>query len=867
MPNSGLIAQYKFNEGTGTVVNDSSSNGNHGTIKGQNPHWAQRKQGFCLDFDGAACYVDCGGGPAFAFSDAVTLEAWVLPEAQPLTEAGILGKHYESYFLTFYSDGFCYWYINQYGQQGLGNYVKAPLSLGTWHHIAALYSGAARSLDLYVDGILRATRVLNPGSPALIQPSQNFLIGLNTSLSGFFQGLIDNVRIYNRVLSAGEISQHFQAGEKELEDLEYWPLQASKTISAGGVKVGSGVEGQVRIDTAAGIVLLESMFSYPGSHIGWNHLASGDRTNEPDWAVSVTQPAPSTLAIDAASQSYRVSRRLTIQGDTVRIEDRISNLRAIPTGFVIWNRLTMGVPSHHVLLPGSAANPSMYLPAGDMVVGACMEDNLSRLRFEPGVGVPANQARFRLTGFAVDAGKELTIAWTLYLLPKGASYFDLINRIRLRWNAHSRVDGPFALFDANPATNSRLNDPAALTAYFQQKKLRMVALNPWLDYDPDTFDHILSRSDYKTLMQSAIAKIKAADPEIKCLGSIETDWIAIDLDLLDPQGQIPRTSPHIQVTLSNAQTKIIDDANLPWKDSVKRDPAGNLTLEYYQRGTPLKPQWSLAVYPASGNYHLQFLLGQAQFLIEDVGTDGFYIDQFSQEGIRTYQEWDGWSADISEQTGEIATKCTDCSLVGIAARMEICNYALAAGKVVVANTWATSTAEQPLPIYRFNETWNLFDPQGIDISDFPDGTEPMGMPEIFAGNLASPIAFGTQAKQAIPIAKRLMKAVIAYLRHGMLYYHYHIEDIPPGQGAYGPINQMFPLTPVRLREGCVEGKERIITAVSGKYHWPHAGAPKLHLFDTMGEEIAPAGIIVSKTTGGWNVDVKIADWAQIVIMH
>jgi hypothetical protein len=876
MPQPGLVAQYDFNEGAGTVLHDVSGQGNDGNIQGQNVHWVKQTKGYCLEFNGSDRYVDCGAAAPFNFTDAVTLEAWVLPEGQPPTEAGLLGKDYGSYLLTYYTDGSCYWYINH---SGVGNNVKAELSWGSWHHVAATYSSVTKRLELYVDGELKSFQDINPGSPSEIQPGQNFLIGLNKSLSGYVQGLIDDVRIYSRALSANEIHDHFETDEKELQVREYQPFAVVETIQAGSVFVRAGASGQIQVEMGSGACIVESMFSYPGARIAWNFFTASNRVSEPSWAVSIQKNA-TTLEIAAAGQSYSVSRRLSIHGDWIQIEDRLSNRRPTPTGFAIWNRLTADKPFVERLAPGFAENPTIHLQTETNVIGLVIEDDLSRLHFDIGIGLPRNQARFKITDIALDAGKDYTIRWTLYLLTKTADYFALINRVRQDWGTNFTVQGPFTFFDANPLANPILNDAAALQAYFQRKRAKIVALEPWLDYDPTSFDHVLSRADYKALVQSAISKIKTADVDIKCIGSIETDWVAINLDQLDPQNKIPRSSNTSQVTLDASQTKVIDDANLPWKQSAKRDPEGNVTLEYYLRGSPAKPQWSLGVYPEIGNFQHAFLLDQVKFLLGEVGLDGFYIDQFSQDawylefwngntgGVHTHQAWDGWSVDMNERTGEIMTKYTDCSLVGIGARVDVCAHALAGGKIVVANTWSTSADEQTLPVYRFHETWGYFDPKATDLADFPDaGAEPQAEAALFRGNLASPIGLGTQAKNGMPVAKRLMKSVIAYLRHGLLYYHYNLPDIPPGQGGYGAINHMFPITPVALHEGWIEGKERIITAVSGKYDWLQQAIPKVHRFDLMGDEVIPAGFTTSKTGKGWLVEVKISDWAEIVVIE
>lgn len=62
-----------------------------------------------------------------------------------------------------------------------------------------------------------------------------------------------------------------------------------------------------------------------------------------------------------------------------------------------------------------------------------------------------------------------------------------------------------------------------------------------------------------------------------------------------------------------------------------------------------------------------------------------------------------------------------------------------------------------------------------------------------------------------------MKSLVTYLRHGLLCYPLDyagsMPETGPDSGEYGPINQVFPMTPVRLFEGGIEAKERTITYV------------------------------------------------------
>ena len=87
----------------------------------------------------------------------------------------------------------------------VGYYIDADFSgiiVGSWHHIACAYDGAVASI--YVDGELQNSVSM---SGSLRISSQRILAGANPTSppSGFFHGAIDDIRIWNRALSASEI--------------------------------------------------------------------------------------------------------------------------------------------------------------------------------------------------------------------------------------------------------------------------------------------------------------------------------------------------------------------------------------------------------------------------------------------------------------------------------------------------------------------------------------------------------------------------------------------------------------------------------------------------------------------------------------
>jgi hypothetical protein len=88
-------------------------------------------------------------------------------------------------------------------------------------------------------------------------------------------------------------------------------------------------------------------------------------------------------------------------------------------------------------------------------------------------------------------------------------------------------------------------------------------------------------------------------------------------------------------------------------------------------------------------------------------------------------------------------------------------------------------------------------------------------------------------------------------------------------GEYGPVKNMFPLTPVELGEGFIIGKERIITCVSRDFLWPHAQKPHVLLFDERGRKVLSDSQMIAITKGndGWKVAIHLRDWYQIAIIE
>jgi len=215
---NGLEGYWSFNEGSGTIAADSSGNGNTGTLV-NNPAWVDGKFGKALHFDGVNDYVAFPTLHDFPSKTALTVSAWI---NSPLNSYGTIvyhgcgefqltnGVHYENPYnnpmnLSFWvhlSDGINAWYR-----------VDSPiLTANTWHHIVGVWS-KGDYLRIYVDGSL-ANEVTIPNLYLFNASDWVPSIGTYDQDRGhhpteFFNGTIDEVRIYNRALSQQEITDLF----------------------------------------------------------------------------------------------------------------------------------------------------------------------------------------------------------------------------------------------------------------------------------------------------------------------------------------------------------------------------------------------------------------------------------------------------------------------------------------------------------------------------------------------------------------------------------------------------------------------------------------------------------------------------------
>ncbi|TSC55221.1 MAG: hypothetical protein LiPW30_687 [Parcubacteria group bacterium LiPW_30] len=210
---TGLVGYWPMNEGVGTRADDVSGYKNNGTLL-NSPTWVTGKLGKALSFNGTNSVVDFG--TKFPnITTAITVSAWVNPGSTQMTYADIWGNHQgdvkgivmqqnaatTNQFLWSYGNG-----VGWTNNSGTFN-----LTANTWTHVVAIKD--ASYCYVYLNGVEQVSARGNCVSDIVPATTMNFSAGLGYAGGGrYFNGKIDDIRVYNRALSASEVSDLYKSG-------------------------------------------------------------------------------------------------------------------------------------------------------------------------------------------------------------------------------------------------------------------------------------------------------------------------------------------------------------------------------------------------------------------------------------------------------------------------------------------------------------------------------------------------------------------------------------------------------------------------------------------------------------------------------
>jgi hypothetical protein len=222
----GLVGHWKMNAG-GLIIPDlaDSHPKNNGTLTNFDWNATSGWAGQGLSFDGVNDYVDVGNGASLNITGAQTVEAWV----NPITTSGIqyiiskrlLPASIFQFMLIILTGKFAFYS----GSSGVVNSAVTSATIG-WHHLVGVWDGT--NTKIYLDGVYKASAT-TPLAP--VSNAGSVIMGKRSDSISYFNGLIDDVRIYNRALSAGEVEHSCFQQEDE------WELGMDDDIFMQGVPI------------------------------------------------------------------------------------------------------------------------------------------------------------------------------------------------------------------------------------------------------------------------------------------------------------------------------------------------------------------------------------------------------------------------------------------------------------------------------------------------------------------------------------------------------------------------------------------------------------------------------------------------------
>ncbi len=211
--NLGLLGYWNFNEGSGNRTIDSSGKGKIGVFVGS-PAWVTGKFGGALDFNGTTDYVSVSGIPASTFTNkSFTWSAWVKgTELGSPLNMPFIGSGSSSWFrLGFRRTGSSF-VFSQYLDGSNNNDTNCGAVDATqWVHlvVVAEYGG---NVTCYRNGIPETPKPYVDDVTAGVGFGIGFALGSHAPWNNYFDGSIDEVRVYTRALSTAEVQALYTTG-------------------------------------------------------------------------------------------------------------------------------------------------------------------------------------------------------------------------------------------------------------------------------------------------------------------------------------------------------------------------------------------------------------------------------------------------------------------------------------------------------------------------------------------------------------------------------------------------------------------------------------------------------------------------------
>jgi len=212
-----LVVYFSFDAGEGDIAQDHSEYENNGTIKG-GIEWVDGQHGKALKFDGTTGFIEIPHADSLNIESAFTVENWGYPidivREQVVAEKGFWAGSWLSHIKTVRG------YVFAIAASGwspiwLATSADSAFEAEKWYHMAMTWDGTSRKL--YINGQLDGED--GPGGADLPENTQSLYIAGGRG-NYYYDGIFDEIRIWNRALSGEELEASMDMGAEQVKTVE-----------------------------------------------------------------------------------------------------------------------------------------------------------------------------------------------------------------------------------------------------------------------------------------------------------------------------------------------------------------------------------------------------------------------------------------------------------------------------------------------------------------------------------------------------------------------------------------------------------------------------------------------------------------------
>ena len=283
-----LVGYWNFNQSNvdGTVISDASANDNDGTIYNGNQ---------ALSFDGSDDNIQIPGGNGefgdFSTSD-FSIELWF----KTTDESGtLIGADGSDFWEVYLDNGQAVFDFETGNNNSTAAVSSDTVNDGEWHHIAAVRTGS-RTGDLYLDGEYVAS--VSNSNNSSIETTSDVYIGSSTSSSNYFEGEIDEVRVWSDERSSDEINDNLDQSLVGDEDnlIAYYNFDDDTATDLSDNGNDGTVNGATSVDNDNENLTSDASFS---DSIAYDPFSTGDATYGIEESQSVDLSLENNIAYSA----------------------------------------------------------------------------------------------------------------------------------------------------------------------------------------------------------------------------------------------------------------------------------------------------------------------------------------------------------------------------------------------------------------------------------------------------------------------------------------------------------------------------------------------------------------------------------------